>query len=84
MKRVALYLTAYKADRAALQDELIDLQGKAQKRHTADSTALKKLLSPDVWQLYKTFSPEEKRRFWRGIISRINFSADRTVEVVFL
>lgn len=77
-------LTAYKADRAALQDELIDLQGKAQKRHTADSTALKRLLAPDVWQLYKTFSPEEKRRFWRGIISRINFSADRTVEVVFL
>jgi len=77
-------LTAYKADRAVLQTELMDLQDKAKKRRTADSAALKRLLSPDVWELYSTFTREEKRRFWRGIISRIEFDSDRSIKVIFL
>ena len=77
-------LTAYKADRAVLQTELRDLQDKAQKRRTADSAALKRLLSPDVWELYSTFTREEKRRFWRGIIDRIEFDSDRSIKVIFL
>lgn len=77
-------LPAYKADRAALLAELGDLQGKAVQSHTGGANALKRLLSPDVWQLYAGFTPAEKRRFWRGIIARIDFSADRTITVHFL
>ena len=77
-------MTAYKADRAALQSELEYLQGKAAQRHTGAIQALKQLLSTDVWTLYAGFTPEEKRRFWRGIIDHIDFSADRTLTVYFL
>lgn len=77
-------LPAYKADRAALLSELEDLQSKAVQSHTGGADALKRLLSPDVWQLYAGFTPAEKRRFWRGIIARIDFSADRTITVHFL
>ena len=77
-------ITAYKADRATLQSELEYLQGKAAQRHTGAIQALKQLLSTDVWTLYAGFTPEEKRRFWRGIIDHIDFSADRTLTVYFL
>ena len=79
-----LDLPAYKADRAVLQAELEGLQGKAAQSRTKDVSALKRLLTPDVWQLYSSFTPAEKRRFWRGIIDRIEFSSDRTMQVYFL
>lgn len=77
-------LPAYKADRAVLQAELEDLRSKATQSHTADVSALKSLLSPDVWGLYGSFTPAEKRRFWRGIINRIEFGSDRSLQVYFL
>lgn len=77
-------LTAYKADRAVLQSELEDLRSKAMQSHTADVSTLKNLLSPDVWELYGSFTPAEKRRFWRGIIDRIEFGSDRSLQVYFL
>ena len=77
-------LPAYKADRAALLAQVEDLQARAARRSTEDVEGLKRLLSPDLWTLYEDFSRAEKRRFWRGIIGRIEFSADRQTDIIFL
>lgn len=77
-------LDAYKADRAALLAQAEDLQRKAAERRTGDAERLKSLLSSDLWDVYGDFTPEEKRRFWRGIIDRIEFGADRNFKIVFL
>jgi len=77
-------LDAYKADRAALMAEIEDLQGKATEGRTKAADNLRGLLSPDLWTLYADFTKEEKRRFWRGIIKKIEFGKDRSINVIFL
>jgi uncharacterized pyridoxal phosphate-containing UPF0001 family protein len=77
-------IDAYKADRAAMIAQMEDLQRKAAERPTEGTEGLKRLLKDDVWELYADFTPEEKRRFWRGIIRKIDFSADREYTVTFL
>ena len=77
-------LDTYKADRADLVARLEDLQRKAAQSHTEDIEGLKRLLKPDIWEMYQDFSPEEKRRFWRGIIGKITFSKDREFSIYFL
>lgn len=77
-------LDTYKADRAALMGRLEDLQRRAAQSHTGDLDGLKRLLKPDVWELYEDFTPEEKRRFWRGILEKITFSRDRVFTIYFL
>ena len=42
------------------------------------------LLSADLWELYGTFSNEEKRTFWQGIIDRIEYGHDRQFRIYFL
>lgn len=77
-------IDAYKADRAALIAQMEDLQRKAAERPTEGTEGLKRLLKDDIWELYADFTPEEKRRFWRGIIKKIEFSADREYKITFL
>lgn len=77
-------LDAYKADRAALMAEIEDLQGRATEGRTKAADSLRGLLSPDLWTLYADFTGEEKRRFWRGIIDKIEFGKDRSINVIFL
>ena len=79
-----LDMETYKADRAALLAEIEDLQGKATEGRTKAADNLRGLLSPDLWTLYADFTREEKRRFWRGIIRRIEFGKDRSINVIFL
>ena len=77
-------LDTYKADRAGLIDRLEDLQRKAAQSHTEDIEGLKRLLMPDVWEMYDRFTKEEKRRFWRGILEKVTFSRDREFTIYFL
>ena len=77
-------LDTYKADRADLMEQLEDLQRKAAQSHTEDTEALRRLLKPDVWEMYGDFTPEEKRRFWRGILDKITFSRNREFSIYFL
>lgn len=79
-----LDMETYKADRAALLAEIGDLQGRATEGRTKAADSLRGLLSPDLWSLYADFTPEEKRRFWRGIIDKIEFGKDRSINVIFL
>lgn len=74
-------LTAYKADRARLLADMEKLTQETPKRDTDD---LRQLLSPDLWELYGTFTNAEKRTFWRGIIDRIEFSHDKQYKIYFL
>lgn len=77
-------LDTYKADRADLMERLEDLQRRAAQSHTGDIDGLKRLLKPDVWEMYEGFTPEEKRRFWRGILEKITFSRNREFTIYFL
>lgn len=77
-------LDTYKADRADLMERLEDLQRRAAQSHTGDIDGLKRLLKPDVWEMYGDFTPEEKRRFWRGILEKITFSRNREFTIYFL
>ena len=77
-------LDTYKADRADLMTQLEDLQRKAAESHTEDVEALRELLKPSLWEMYGDFTPEEKRRFWRGILEKITFSRNREFTIYFL
>ena len=77
-------IDAYKADRAALIAQMEDLQRKAAERHTEGTEGLRELLKSDVWEMYEYFTPEEKRRFWRGILDKITFSREREFTIYFL
>lgn len=77
-------LDTYKADRADLMEQLEDLHRKAAQSHTEDVEALRRLLKPSLWEMYEGFTPEEKRRFWRGILEKITFSREREFTIYFL
>ena len=49
-----------------------------------DYTELKKFLSADFQELYKTLSPAEKRQIWRSVIKEIRIDKDRNITVSFL
>lgn len=49
-----------------------------------DYTELKKFLSADFQELYKTLSPTEKRQIWRSVIKEIRIDKDRNITVSFL
>jgi hypothetical protein len=77
-------MTAYKADRERLLADMDKLSGTTAERREQDVDALKQLLSADLWTLYGTFSNEEKRAFWRGIIDHIEYGHDRQFRIYFL
>ena len=37
-----------------------------------------------VEDIYKSLTPQEKRRFWRGIVKRIHFNTRREIVVEYL
>ena len=49
-----------------------------------DMEPLKELLKTDFEGIYKTLEPEEKRRFWRGIIKQIHLKDRQIVDITFL
>ena len=77
-------MTAYKADRERLLADMDKLSGTESGRREQDVDAIKQLLSADLWTLYGTFTNEEKRTFWRGIIDRIEYGHDKQFRIYFL
>ena len=51
---------------------------------TADLEKIQDLLNSGVLELYKDFTPEEKREFWRGIIKSIEVSNGEILSVDFV
>ena len=76
-------LDEYKADREKIEQEISSMPVQnATKTH--DIEKLNKLLSSDFESLYATFTPSERRFFWRSIIQEIRFSEDRKIDITFL
>lgn len=71
-------LEEYKRDRETLERQLADMK-KAPRESDFDS--LKALLSVDIETLYEGMDRAEKRRFWRGIVKKIEFGEDRSIKV---
>ena len=74
-------IETYKKDKADYEQQLTELSRPAPIR---DVSALKDLLGTDIEDIYWSFSPANKRRFWRGIVKEIRWSADRSFVVDFL
>jgi site-specific DNA recombinase len=50
----------------------------------ADLEKIQTVLNSGVLEIYKGFTPEEKREFWRGILQQITIKDGKVVEVDFI
>ena len=73
-------LGAYKTDRERLLAEMDKLSQETPERSTEDIRAL---LRPDLRSLYETFTEDEKRFFWRGVVKEIRIDSERNITVLF-
>lgn len=85
-----VYITGNKPDDEYIkkQKELNDAIKKAENespktRADKDLTMLHEILSTDFESIYKTLNAEDKRRFWRGLISRIYLDGNKISHVDF-
>lgn len=83
-----MYMAGNKSDEEYLKEdaELKLLIAKAESEAPPpprDLEPLKEILNTDFETIYKTFTQEEKRRFWRGIIKEIKFDDKAIVGVIF-
>ena len=85
-----VYMTGNKPDEEYIkeQKELNDAIRKAENdnprtRADKDLTMLNEILSTDFESVYKTLSDEDKRRFWRGLISKIYLDGNKMSYVDF-
>lgn len=73
-------LEEYKKDKQNYEKEIASLQTPVQR----DFSAHEAVLRVNLEELYPTLTQEQKRAFWRSIISKITFSKNRKIEVFFL
>lgn len=77
----------YKTDREKYMDQ-IDVLEKEQSASPEEAAgaveAMKALSGMDIKAIYGDLTKEERRRFWRGIISTIWIGKDRSIKVDFL
>ena len=72
-------LEEYIRDRKEYEEQITELK----KVHTAPPKQISSLLDTDIESLYKTFTDEQKRFFWRSIVREIRFTDFRHMEVIF-
>lgn len=80
-------LEEYKSDKESFLMQIESLQAEQAgnpEMAAAAAEELKRLSQLDITGIYEDLSKEERRRFWRGIISRITFGKDRRIEVEFI
>lgn len=68
-------LDEYRKDKTDLEAQLVEPEP------VEDVTALRQLLQTDIESLYWSMTPEEKRIFWRSIVSSIKWSSAREVSI---
>ena len=73
-------LDEYKIDRERLTAEKAAIRPDK----PVNTNALREILSTDVEGIYKGFTDEEKRRFWRSLIKEIRFDVTRQIMVTFV
>ena len=75
----------YLAETAEIKEQIkkVELE-KAEEPDETDIEALKAVLETDFRGIYETLEPEDKRRFWRGLIKEIHVSGNGVKSVDFL
>ncbi len=77
----------YKSDKEKYKkqiDELHAEQSVDPEVEKASVDSLRAILQMDINGIYQDLSPEERRRFWRGIIQSITVGKDRSIKVEFV
>lgn len=73
-------LDEYKADRERYEQEITALSAP----YSPKKNVLKGFIGKDVETLYKGFTAEEKRLFWRSIVKNIRMDRERNITVDYL
>lgn len=75
----------YEAKKAAILAKLIeDTEPEEKLPELADLEKIQSLFDSGIEVLYKTFTPEERREFWRGILTEIKVEGYKVVDVDFI
>ena len=74
----------YQKRKAKILEQLIEEDPEPELPKVADLEKIQTLLNSGVLDLYKDFTPEEKREFWLGIVSRIDVLNGEVVNVEFI
>ena len=72
-------LDEYKQDKDALTDKLESLRA----QNAPDFAPVRALKGVNITEVYKSLTQQEKRRFWRSIVSRIYFNANRGLRIEY-
>lgn len=54
-----------------------------QAQNAPDFAPIRALKGVNITEVYKSLTPQEKRRFWRSIVSRIYFNAERGLRIEY-
>lgn len=74
----------YQKRKAKILEQLIEEEPEPEVPEVADLEKIQTLLNSGVLELYKDFTPEEKREFWIGIVRVIDVSNGEVVNVEFV
>ena len=75
----------YETKKAAILAKLVpDEEPEEKLPDLADLEKIQALFDSGVEELYKDFTPEERREFWRGIVSEIKVEGYKIVDVDFI
>lgn len=74
----------YQKKKAKILEQLIEEEPAPEVPEIADLEKIQTLLNSGVLELYKDFTPEEKREFWRGILRKITVKDGQVVNVDFI
>lgn len=71
----------YQTEKATIQAQLVEDEPEEQLPDVADLKKIQSLFDGGVEELYQTFTPEERREFWRGVLRSVTIK-DRHVHSV--
>ena len=75
----------YEAKKAAILAKLIPEEEPEEKLpELADLEKIQALFDSGIEDLYQTFTPEERREFWRGIVAEVKVEGYKIVDVDFI
>jgi len=74
----------YQKERQKILSQLVEDEPEPQLPELADLEKIRDLFEGDVAELYQTFTPEERREFWRGILTEIRIRDNWIADVDFI
>ena len=76
-------LDEYKKDRGEILSEIASIPSQ-EASNTPDIDAIRELLKQPFEMLYKGFTEDQKRFFWRSVIREIRYTENRDIKIVFM